>query len=268
MDMEFGAVLAAIAAVVLKVIFAIVLLLVGFMLIDKVSRKLVGALQKRGEVDRTILTSLSKAISVALKVLLIIVLVGYLGIDTSGLAALVASLGVTFGLAVNGAVANLAGGILLLVTRPFKVDDFIEVGGFMGTVKEIGLINTKILTMDNRIVYIPNGTVSSSSLINYNQEGLRRVDLVYSVSYSSDYTKAQQVIGEILAADPRILKDPAPTVRVVAQTLNGLDICCRPYVRPEHYWDVFFDLNEKVKTAFDANGIQIPFQQVEVTVSK
>ena len=193
----------------IKILVSIVILLVTFRVITVIARKI----QKKGDIekyDKTVMRTIAYVFNIGMKILVAICLVGYLGINTSGLTALVTSLGVCFGLAVNGALSNLAGGILLLVTRPFRVDDFIEAQGVSGTVEDIHMVNTKIRTTDNKVIYLPNGALSTGNIINYSEKPFRRVDFVFSIGYTADYEKAREIIMNILTSHELTLDDPAP----------------------------------------------------------
>ena len=198
--------------------------------------------------------------------LVVIALIGYVGIDTSAITALIASLGVGVGLAINGTLSNLAGGILILITRPFKDDDYIDACGYSGTVEDIRICHTKLRTTDNKVIYLPNGKLSTSEIVNYSEKDLRRVDLTFSISYSDDFEKAKKVIEEVWNQNELILKDPAPSVRVSAQSASSIDLTAKVWCKNEDYWTVNFDMLEQVKTAFDQNGIQIPFNQLDVHI--
>lgn len=247
-----------------KILVAIILLYVSFKLINTIARKIEKKSKRVQKLDKTLTNTFLYLGKLLAKSLVVICLIGYLGIDTSGLTALVASLGVCVGLAVNGTLSNLAGGALLLITRPFKIDDLIEVGGHLGTVEDIRIVNTKIVTPDNRTVYIPNSTVSTSSIINYSEKGIRRVEMTFSISYSSDFEKAKSIIMGILDCHEKVLETPEPVVRVIGHGESSIDICCYPWVSGSDYWEVRFDVTERVKKQFDQNGIEIPFKQVDV----
>ena len=184
--------------------------------------------------------------------------------DTSGLAAVLASLGVGAGLAINGTLSNFAGGILLLITRPFKVDDYIEAAGYSGTVEEIMIVNTKLRTPDNKVVFIPNGTLSTTSIVNYSAKDTRRHEFVFSISYKEDFEKAKAVIKQICTDHPLVLETPEPFVRVSKHNESSVDLTARVWVNKEDYWTVNFDVLEAVKKAFDENGIEIPYRQLDV----
>ena len=248
-----------------KLIIALVILLISFKIIKVVCRKIEKSGTKKNA-DKTVMRTLSYALGLVLRVVVLVCLVGYLGIDTSGITALIASFGVCVGLAVNGALSNLAGGVLILLTRPFRVDDFIEAQGISGTVADIHITATKIVTVDNKVVYVPNGSLANGNIINYSEKDTRRVDLDFSVSYSADSDKVKAIITEILEKHELVLKDPAPFVRVSAHGTSAMIIKSRAWVKNADYWDVYFDVTEAVKAEFDKNGIDIPFQQLDVHI--
>lgn len=251
-----------------KVIIALILLFVSFRIVTVVTRKIEKKLiNGKKRLDKTIVTTLMYIARIAIKTVIVVCLIGYLGIDTSGITALIASLGVCIGLAVNGAVANFAGGVLLIITRPFKVDDYIEACGHGGTVEDIHLINTRIRTGDNKVIYIPNGTLSTSTIINYSEKDLRRVDLTFSVGYSDDFEKAKNIILDICNSHEKVLTEPAaPFARVSEHGASSINIVTRVWVKSGDFWSVKFDLLERVKAEFDKEGIEIPFNQLDVHV--
>ncbi|MBQ9084104.1 MAG: mechanosensitive ion channel [Clostridia bacterium] len=249
----------------IKILIAIIILIVSFKIINSIARKI----EKKGDADKfdkTVMRTLAYIFRLGLKIAIGICLVAYLGIDTSGLTALVASFGVCIGLAVNGALSNVAGGVLILVTRPFKIDDFIEAQGVSGVVEDIHMVCTKLRTPDNKVVYLPNGALSSGNIINYSEKDLRRVDFTFSIGYSSDYKKAQQIIMDIITSHELTLDEPAPMVRMSSHSASSIDIVARVWVNNADYWTVNFDVLEAVKAAFDENGIEIPFNQLDVHV--
>ena len=248
-----------------KLIIALVILLISFKIIKVVCRKIEKSGVKKNA-DKTVMRTLAYALGLVLRVVVLVCLVGYLGIDTSGITALIASFGVCVGLAVNGALSNLAGGVLILLTRPFRVDDFIEAQGVSGTVADIHITSTKIVTVDNKVVYVPNGSLANGNIINYSEKDTRRVDLDFSVSYSTDSDKAKAIITEILEKHELVLKDPAPFVRVSDHGTSATVIKSRAWVKNADYWTVYFDVTEAVKAEFDKNGIEIPFQQLDVHI--
>lgn len=248
-----------------KILISLAILLVSFKTINFAARKIEKSSEKH-HADKTVLRAAVYAFKIGLKLLIAISIVGYLGIDTSGITALIASLGVGIGLAVNGALSNLAGGVLIILTRPFRIDDYIEAQGFSGTVEDIHITNTKLRTPDNKTIYIPNGALSSGTIVNYSLQSTRRVDVAFSISYSADFKKAQAIIVEICDLHPLVLKDPAPFVRISEHAASALSITTRVWAKTADYWTVKFDLLERVKERFDAEGIEIPFPQVDVHV--
>jgi small conductance mechanosensitive channel len=249
----------------LRLVIALVLLFVSFKVVNFIARKIEKSGEK-GKLDKTLARTFAYIFRLGFKCMIAICLVGFVGIDTSGLAALVVSLGACVGLALNGALSNLAGGILIILTRPFRVDDFIEAQGYSGTVEDIHITTTKIRTGDNKVVYIPNGPLSSGTIVNYSVKDTRRVDFTFSVGYSDDYEKAKAIVMDILTSHELTLNEPEPMVRVSAHGASSIDLVARVWVKTGDYWTVNFDVLEAVKTAFDKEGIEIPFNQLDVHV--
>ena len=252
-----------------RLLISIVLLVVSFALINRLARAVAARGEKRHadgkqKIDETICRTVSYIVKVGLKVLVVLMLVSYLGIDTTAVSALIASLGVGVGLAVNGTLSNFAGGVLLLFTRPFRDGDFIAAGGYEGTVEDIFICNTKIRTNDNKVVYLPNGKLSTSEITNYSEKPTRRVDLTFSISYGDDFARAADIIRSVAAADPLVLADPAPRARVTRHGESSVDLFTTVWCKTADYWEVYFNMNEGVKRAFDENGISIPFPQMDV----
>ncbi|MBP5153810.1 MAG: mechanosensitive ion channel family protein [Lachnospiraceae bacterium] len=252
----------------LKIVIAAVIMFISFRLINWLGKLIQKKNEETKKLDSTLARTLIYAGRILLKVLVVICLISYLGIDTSGFTALIASLGVTIGLAVNGALGNIAGGILLLITRPFRVDDFVEVAGQTGTVEDIRLCNTKLRTVDNRVIYVPNGTASTSSVINYSEKELRRVDLTFPISYESDVEKAKNVILAAAAKVPEVLQDPAVTTGLIALSGSSVDLFCRAWVKNADYWTAYFALQETIKEALNDANVKIPYQQIDVHVKQ
>ncbi len=248
-----------------KLLIAFAIMFITFKVINLVSRRI----EKRGtsgKADKTIMKTLAYLIRIGLKVLVIICLVGYVGIDTSGLTALVVSLGACIGLAVNGALSNLAGGVLIILTRPFKIDDYIEAQGHSGTVVDIHITTTKLKTPDNKIIYLPNGPLANGNIVNYSVMDTRRVDFCFSVAYGSDVEKAKSIIREIIEGHELVLKDPEVFVRLSKQADSSLDITARAWVNSADYWTVNFDVLEAVNARLESEGIEVPFNQLDVHV--
>ena len=246
-----------------KLVIAILALIISFKIINVIGKKIANSHEK-GKIDKTLAKTFGYIFKIGMKCVVAICLVGFVGVDTSGLAAVVTSFGVCAGLALNGALSNLAGGVLIMLTRPFRVDDYIEAQGYSGTVEDIHITYTRLRTPDNKIVYIPNGALSSGNIVNYSEKDTRRVDLTFSIGYSDDYEKAKSIINTLFESHELILKDPAPTVRVSEHGASSINLCARAWVNNADYWTVYFDITEQVKTAFDKEGIEIPFNQLDV----
>lgn len=249
----------------IRILIALVLLFVSFKIVNLISRKIKKS-GENGKIDKTLARTFSYIFKIAMKCLIAICLIGFVGIDTSGFAALVVSLGACVGLALNGALSNLAGGILIIITRPFRVDDFIEAQGYSGTVEDINITMTKIRTPDNKVVYIPNGPLSSDTVVNYSVKPTRRVDFTFSIGYGDDFEKAKSIVMDICTSHELVLDDPAPFVRVSSHNSSSIDLTCRVWVKSADYWTVNYDVLEAVKLAFDKEGIEIPFNQLDVHV--
>ena len=247
----------------MRVLIALVLLCVSFRIITVIARKI----ERKGNTDKfdkTVMRTIAYIVNIGAKVVVAVCLVGYVGIDTSGITALIASLGVGIGLAVNGALANLAGGVLIIVTRPFKIDDYIEAQGVSGTVEDIHMVCTKLRTPDNKVIYVPNGSLANGNIINYSEKPQRRVDFDFFISYENDFNAAKSIIMDICSSHELVLDDPAPFVRVAEHAESGIKITARVWTNNEDYWTVNFDILESVKQAFDENGIEIPYNQLDV----
>ena len=249
----------------IRLLIAAAIGFVTFWLINRVAKKLAEKLEKKG-IDKTLSRTLIYVAKLISKSVIVVCLIGYLGIDTSAIVALIASLGLCIGLAVNGALSNVAGGVLIIVTRPFNVDDYIEAQGVSGTVNEIRMTNTKLITPDNKVVYIPNGELANGNIINYSATGTRRVEFVFGIDYSSDLDKAKEIIRNILESDERVLKDKDVFVRLSEHGDSSLKIKARAWTKSSDYWNVYFDTLEAVKAGFDNNGIHIPFNQLDVHI--
>lgn len=201
---------------------------------------------------------------IVLYIILILMCFGVLGIETASFLALFTSGGVAIGLAFQGAVTNLAGGVMILLFHPFRVGDYIETTEIAGTVNAISFLYTVVLTPDNKRVTVPNGSLTNAAITNYSAEGQRRVELTFSVSYDCDIDKVKQILLSVAESDPKALKDPAPLARLKTQSASSLDFVLRVWCAPENYWDLYFDLNENVKKALDEAGMEIPFPQMDV----
>ena len=246
-----------------SILVAIIIYAVGRFIIRMVNKIVAKVLVKRN-VDLTIQSFVKSFVNVLLTTLLIVAVVNALGVDTTSFAALLASVGLAAGMALSGNLQNLAGGILLLLFRPFRVGDYITAQGESGTVKEIQILHTIIVTVDNRDVILPNGALSSGNMTNFSKEPLRRVDLTVGVEYGQDIDRVREVLQKLFAADTRILQEPAPFVALGALSSSSVDITIRLWVKSEDYWGVFFDTNEAIYKTFNKEGINFPFPQLTV----
>ena len=246
-----------------SILVAIIIYVVGRFIIRMVNKIVAKVLVKRN-VDLTIQSFVKSFVNVLLTTLLIVAVVNALGVDTTSFAALLASVGLAAGMALSGNLQNLARGILLLLFRPFRVGDYITAQGESGTVKEIQILHTIIVTVDNRDVILPNGALSSGNMTNFSKEPLRRVDLTIGVEYGQDIDRVREVLQKLFAADTRILQEPAPFVALGALSSSSVDITIRLWVKSEDYWGVFFDTNETIYKTFNKEGINFPFPQLTV----
>ena len=251
-----------------KLIIALIIWLVSFRIITLVTRRIQKKLLQKNKLDKTLVSTLLYIVRIGLKIVVLTCLIGYVGIDTSGFAALIAAVGVGIGLAVNGALSNLAGGVLLLITRPFKIDDYIEAGNYAGTVVDIRIVYTKLLTPDGKTVYASNGTLSTATIVNYTEKGLRRVDLRFTIERQEDYKKAEEIMLSVANAHSKVLQSPAAESRVDEHSANGTTLFVKAWVNTPDYWDVYYDLQEGIKSAFDAEGIILPTNKLAVTVQQ
>ncbi len=247
----------------LKVIAAIVVFVVGRW-IAKGLTKFTKSIMNKRKVDATIASFVANMAYIILLVFVIMAALGQLGIQTTSFIAIIGAAGLAVGLALQGSLSNFAAGFLMIIFRPFKVADFIEAAGVSGTVEAIQIFTTQMLTPDNRTVIIPNAALTAGNIINWSAKGTRRVDLVMGIGYGDDIDKARRIMADVLSEDERILEAPAPKIAVVELADSSVNFVVRPWVKVEHYWDVYFDTTEKIKKGFDAQGVSIPFPQRDV----
>ena len=251
----------------IRIVIALIVLIVGRWVIKLAKKWLAnGLLSKRA--DATLHKFLSNLVSVVLNFVLIIIIIGILGVNTSSLVALLASAGLAIGMALSGTLQNFAGGVVIIMFRPFKVGDFISAQGQEGVVKEIQIFNTIITTVDNKVIYIPNGILSTGVMTIFNKEDTRRVEWVVSISYGDDFDRARAVLLRLCEEDPRILKSPEATADIAQLNSSSVDIKVRAWVKPIDYWTVFFSMNEKVYKALPEEGLHFPFPQMDVHVDQ
>ena len=242
---------------------AVIVFLVGRFLIRMLNR-LVKRLMDKRNVDISIKTFVRSLVNILLTVLLIISVVGALGGETTSFAALLASAGVAVGMALSGNLQNFAGGLVILLFKPYKVGDWIDAQNVSGTVKEIQIFHTILTTADNKLIYVPNGALSSGVVTNYSNQTTRRVEWIVGVDYGEDYNKVEKVVREVLATDKRILDDPAPFIALHALDASSVNVVVRVWVNSADYWGVYFDINKAIYATFNEQGINFPFPQLTV----
>lgn len=250
-----------------RLLEAAIVLFIGVKLINWV-QKVIRTSTKLDKMDTSIRSFLRSMVTIGLYSLLFLSVASILGIPTTSFITILASCGVAVGLALQGALSNLAGGVMILLFKPFKVGDYIEASGEAGTVADITVVYTILKTPDNKVITIPNGSLTNAVIKNYSTESTRRVDLTFSTAYGCDIEKTKAVIEEVFKAHPLTLDDPAPMIRLSTHGDSALIFTARAWVNSADYWTVYFDLTEQVKKAFDANGIQIPFPQLDVHMGK
>ena len=246
-----------------SILLAAVIFIAGRFLISVINR-LVAQMMERRKIDATIQSFLRSFINILLTILLLISVVSALGVNTTSFAALLASAGVAVGMALSGNLQNLAGGLIILLFKPYKVGDYVDAQGVSGTVKEIQIFHTVLVTPDNKIIYVPNGSLSSGSVTNYSLSQLRRVDWTIGVEYGTEIEKVRQTVLDLIKKDGRILTEPAPFIALSALADSSVNITIRVWVKNEDYWGVFFDMNQNIYEVFNREGISFPFPQVTV----
>jgi small conductance mechanosensitive channel len=246
-----------------KLVLAVLTLIVGFWIIKRVMGACEGMME-RSQVEITLRKFLLNLGSILLKALVIISVASMVGVETTSFIAMLGAAGLAVGLALQGSLANFAGGVLILFFKPFKVGDLIEAQGYLGIVKEIQIFVTVLTTLDNQRIIIPNGLLSNGCVTNLNAEPHRRVDMTFGISYGDDVLQAKRVLQDLITADTRVLAEPASEVYVSAHADSAVSMLVRVWVKPENYWGVYFHMHEQVKLAFDREHITIPFPQRDV----
>lgn len=248
-----------------KVIGAVLVLIIGLWIIKKVTKSITKLMEKRS-IDASLRPFLISLIAVLLKVLLIISVMTMLGIEMTSFIAILGAAGLAVGMALSGTLQNFAGGVMLLIFKPFKVGDFVEAQGYMGTVAEIQIFNTILTTPDNKTIIIPNGGLSTGSMTNFSTQENRRIDFVFGIGYGDDLEKAKDIIKNIVQNDTRIHKDPEPFVRMSEMADSSVNITTRIWANAADYWDIYFDTMEEVYKQFNEKGINIPYPQMDVHI--
>ncbi len=242
----------------LPLVKAILIFVIGSWVISKIVKVLKRAMVKK-DYDLALQKFLANFLSWTLKVFLVITVISTLGVETTSLAAVLAASGLAVGLALQGSLANFAGGVLIIIFKPYNIGDLIEAQGVVGVVEDIEIFKTHLITPDNKHAIVPNGSMANGNIINYTKQGKIRVDTVVGVGYSEDIKKTKEVLLEVLTSNPKVLKDPAPSINVLELAESSVNFAVRPYCVPQDYWDVYFATIEGTKLALDKAGIEIPY---------
>ena len=248
-----------------RLIVGVIALIISFKIVDRISKRIYNRLHSR-EYDETIVKVISYGVKISLKILLVLTFVGFIGIETASITAAIASMGIALGLALQGALSNVAGGILIVFTRPFRIGDFITSNGESGTVENIKLIYTEIVTPDNKVVHIPNGNLANNVIVNFTAKDIRRVDMVFSVGYDADFDLCRQCFTNLLLQHDKVLKDKEPFVAVKEHADSYIDFTVRCWCKKEDYWNIYWYMMEKVPGEFERLHIDVPYNKVDVTI--
>lgn len=251
----------------IKLVIGLIVLWIGWKLIGRVVRVMNSIMDKK-DVDRTLQSFLDSFVAIGLKIILIMCVIEYVGGEASSIAAILASAGLAVGLALQGSLSNFAGGVIILLIRPFNVGDYIEGAGQSGTVEKIGMFYTHILSVDNKEILIPNGNLSNGTVVNYSAKATRRVDLTFGVGYEEDVLRVKGVLEEIIAKEPLILKEPVPFVALSEHAASSINFVVRVWCETPDYWKVHYNLLEQVKIRFDEEKISIPYPQMDLHIQK
>jgi len=250
-----------------KLLICVIVYIIGKKLIRLLNAVLEKLMLNRKS-DSSAISFLTSLINILLTAVLLITIINILGINNSSFIALFASFGVAMGMALSGTMQNFAGGVMILLFRPYKIGDYIQAQGNEGTVKSIQIFNTVLITSDNRTIYVPNGGLSNNIIVNFNHENTRRIEWSIGIEYGTDYDKTKSTIQDILSSDKRILNSPGPFIALSALAENSAVMLIRVWVKRSNYWDVYFDINEQIYKVFETNGIKIPLPQVKVHMSE
>ena len=251
----------------LSLIAAVLIFIIGKWLAGVISR-LMEKIMLKAKVEATLATFVKNITNAGILVFVVIAAIGKLGVETTSFIAVMGAAGLAVGLALQGSLANFAAGVLLIIFKPFKVGDFVEAGGTLGTVKDIQIFNTILDHFDNRRIVVPNAKITGDNITNFSAIEKRRVDLVFGISYTDNIKTAKEALGKVVKNDPRVLEDPAPVIAVSELGDSSVNLVCRPFVKPQDYWAVYFDTLENGKLELEKNGITIPFPQRDVHLYK
>jgi len=251
----------------LKIVICIIVYIIGKKLI-RLLNNVFGKLMNNRNLDVSVISFLTSLVNILLTVVLLIAIVNILGIDNSSFLALFASVGVAMGMALSGTMQNFAGGVMILLFRPYKIGDYIQAQNQEGTVKSIQIFSTILVTSDNRTIYVPNGGLSNNVIVNFNNQDSRRIEWTINTAYGSNYDETKAVIRNILSSDKRIQSEPAPYIALKALNPNSVDVLIRAWAKRSDYWDVYFNINEQIYKVFTDKGIDMPFPQMTVHLAE
>jgi small conductance mechanosensitive channel len=267
LGMRSGELTGIIVSNFVNILVAAAILVIGFWIVKKLVKRINKVLEKR-EMDQSLRTFLSSLTSVGLKALIVVSAIGQLGIEMTSFVAILGAAGLAVGMAFSGTLSNFAGGVMLLVFKPFKVGDLVAVQGEEGIVSEVLIFNTILKTLDNKVIILANGAVANGTIVNYTKADKRRVDWSFGIAYGDDLKVAKELLAKFVAEDSRVLHDDANLVALGELGDSSVNITVRAWCKTEDYWGVFFDMNERVYKEFDAAGLSIPFPQMDVHVQK
>ena len=262
-EYDYTAIIETVTAHGVKFLTALAIFIIG----KWIAKRIVNVLDKtfeKAKVDQTLADFIENIAYGILMVIVVIAALGQMGIETTSFAAILAAAGLAIGLALQGSLSNFAAGVLIILFRPFKAGDYVETAGVAGTIEEISIFTTQLVTPDNREIIIPNNNITTDTIVNYSAKKKRRIDLVVGVAYDADLKKAHKIFNKIIADDERVLTNPAPKVAVMELGASSVDFVVRPWVKAADYWDVRFEMTEKIKVELDKAGIGIPFPQRDV----
>lgn len=251
----------------IKILIALMIFLIG-QLVAKMIARILGRVLSHTKLDKILVAFIQSLVNALLLVFVIVAALDQLGVNTNSVIAVLGAAGLAIGLALQGSLQNFAAGFMLLIFRPFKGGDYVEAAGTAGIIEKIGIFSTTLHTGDNKEVIIPNGAIYSGNIVNYSKRPTRRIDMVFSIGYEDDIRTARDIIAAILKEEPRIMPEPAPLIAVGELAVNSVNFFVRPWVKTEDYWEVKFALTEKIKLAFDANSITIPFPPIHINSTK
>ena len=252
----------------IKIVMALVIFIVGRWVVKIVVNLVKKLLNRSGKMDEMLINFVASILNAILLLFVIIASLDQLGVDTTSLVALIGAAGLAIGLALQGSMQNFAAGVMILVFKPFKSGDFIEAGGVTGIVEQVNIFSSTLRTGDNKEVIVPNGSIYGGAITNFSARDTRRIDMVFGIGYDDDIRKAKEILEKLVAEDDRILKDPAPVIALSELGDSSVNFVVRPWVNSADYWNVLWDMNEKVKLTFDAEGISIPYPQMDVHLHK